>query len=155
MNESFIFISQYFGKVLPDGTESCNDDSHCICASEELFDQLVRVVACKTVELSGGRDPIYDRWIFQSVTGSNADYSGISIDLLVLHHFLQSCYRGGAGWFDEYSFVSCKLGLGVGYLDVCDCFRGPVCVSYCTQNFWPIVRCADSDRGGYRLRLGA
>src|SRR3989442_2183011 len=126
MNESFIFISQYFGKVLPDGTKSCKDDSHCICASEELFDQLVRVVARKIVELFGARDPIYDRWIFQSVTGSNADYGVISIDLLVLYNFLQSRYRGGAGWVHADSFVSCQLGLGVEYLDVCDGFRGPV-----------------------------
>src|SRR2546422_2209769 len=126
MNKSFILISQYFHKVLPDGTKSSKDDSHCICASEELFDQLVRVVACKIVELFGGRDPIYDRWIFQSVAGSNADYSVISVDLLVLHHFLQSCYGGGAGWFDEDSFVPCKLGLRVEYLDVCDSLRGPV-----------------------------
>src|SRR5437870_7655614 len=118
MNKSFTLISQYFRKVLPDGTKSCKDDSHCICASEELFDQLVRVVACKIVELFGARDPIYDRWIFQSVTGSNADYGVISIDLLVLYNFLQSCYRGGAGWFDEDSFVPCNLGLGVEYLEI-------------------------------------
>src|SRR3989454_12739280 len=124
MNKSFTFISQYFHKVLPDGTKSCKDDSHCICASEELFDQLVRVVACKIVELFGARDPIYDRWIFQSVTGSNADYSVISIDLLVLHHFLHPCYRGGAGRFEEYSFVPCKLGVRVGDLDFCDSVRG-------------------------------
>src|SRR2546428_12819512 len=119
MNESFIFISQYFGKVLPDGTKSCKDDSHCICASEELFDQLVRVVACKIVELFGARDPIYDRWIFQSVTGSNADYGVISIDLLVLYNFLQSCYRGGAGRVHAESFVPDKPGLPVGRVAVC------------------------------------
>src|SRR2546422_8529255 len=138
MDKSFIFISQYFRKVLPDGTKSCNDDSHCICASEELFDQLVRVVACKIVELFGARDPIYDRWIFQSVTGSNADYGVISIDLLVLYNFLQSCYRGGAGWFDEDSLVPGKFRLSVEYLDVRDGFCVPLRGSYCTHDFWPV-----------------